>query len=146
MESLSITIHKDIREFKPKLIGQFTSRQVVCFAVIAVIFFLWKTLLTKVFGLEHISYIPAIIPALIPAAFGWGDMLLGMPVETYFGLVFTNKFVAMKHRKYKIHNYISIEYDKLLKEKMEEEEKEKEKIKGKKKPAKIVGEEYKSCD
>ncbi len=116
MEKKDVDIHRDVRDFEPKLVGQFTSRQVLCIIAITAIFYAWKFFLVSILGLTTISYLPACIPASIPAAFGWGHLVLGMPVERYLKFILINNIFAKRHRVFRTHNYISIEYDKALKE------------------------------
>ncbi len=116
MDKKDVKINKDVREYEPKLVSHFTLRQTVCIIVITVIFFAWKTFLTEILGFTTISYLPACIPASIPLAFGWGHIVLGMPVETYMKYVFFNNLLAKRHRVFRTHNYITIEYEKTLKE------------------------------
>lgn len=127
---LEIAIPRDIREYQPKFIGSFTMRQVICIMIIMGIFAINSFIQTNILGFTQVIYLTALVPASIPFAFGWGEKLIGMPVEKYVMIVFTNQILAPKHRYYRTHNYISI-----IEKKIEAEETEDENRK--KKPKKI---------
>lgn len=149
METLTIDISKDIREYEPKLIGNFTNRQVISLLCIAGILGLWQVLLKKVFGFEQITYIPVAIPSCVVALYGWGNLIFGMPAETYLKIWTRFQFEVKQHRVFRTHNYITEQYEKVLEERRNLEEGQKvnePKKKIGKKTTESVNPRYISCD
>lgn len=105
---LEIEIPKDIRDYKPKFIGSFTGRQVVCIAVIILMALLCKGLQENILGLPKSTYIPVIFLAVPPFLVGWGDPLFGMPAEKYLQTVFVSQFLSKGKRVYESTNYYTL--------------------------------------
>jgi phosphoketolase len=113
---LEIEIPRDVREYQPKMFGNFTARQVLCLIACVIIFGLTTVIEQRLLHLATLTYIPAFPLVVVPLAFGWGDKIVGMPVEKYIRLVFVNNVAAPKHRAYKTHNYLEMEFHKMQQE------------------------------
>lgn len=109
---LDIEIPKDIREYEPKIFGNLSTRQIFCIVGIAMVLMI-MTGIERALGMEQTSYIPAMPFCAVIGLLGWGDKLVGMPIERYIRLVFVNQFLAPKHRCFKMHNYLVMEFDKI---------------------------------
>lgn len=116
---INIQIPKDIREYETRFIGPFTARETGSIAIASVMVFLGVEFETKILHMPVVSYIPPLIPALIPLFFGFGEKGLRMKPEVYLMTVFRNQFIVPKHRPFKTHNL----YDIMMKD-MEQELKE----------------------
>lgn len=92
-------IPKDIRKYKPKLIGPFTTRQTLCLIPAVVLgvsaFFLLKDLLSSDFCLLLITIIA--VPFIL---IGWVEPY-GLPFEKFVRTVFVSLVLSPAVRKYK---------------------------------------------
>ena len=105
----NLQIPKDLREYEPKFAGPFSFREAVAVFIAGVMVVAGTFFLKWLFGVERMSYIPALIPALVPLFFGFGEKGLHMKPEIYLKTIFTNKFVVPKKRTYMTNNVIDIE-------------------------------------
>lgn len=108
---IEIEIPKDVKEYEPKLIGNFTSRQVIALACVALI----SGLGYKIIGNFTESGLRVLIPLVLDipfALFGWYKPY-GMKFEKYAKVYIYTNILPPKHRKYKIEN-IYDEFDKQI--------------------------------
>lgn len=120
---LDIEIPKDIREYEPKVVGSFTTRQVFCLVGIALVLMLTTSIERNLLHFTQMTYIPAFPFCGIIGLIGWGNQLVGMPIERYLQLIFINAVLAPKHRPYVTHNYMVMEFDKIKAETQEKSDK-----------------------
>lgn len=135
---LQIQISKEIREYKPKFVGQFTLREaaaIVCAAgLVGIVFYVEKSILQ----LQATTFVPAIPLIAVPLFFGFGERFLHMPPEKWITTVFAENF-KKKSRPYKTHNYYSIMLHKqqMLEASQEENQKGRNEVKKEEKPRKL---------
>ena len=102
LKLIEVEMSKDIREYKPKIIGPFTSRQTVCILislsfVIPILFF--------VHGISlEIRMLIAAFLAFPVMACGWCEPY-GIPLEKFVWLVIKTMLFTPTVRKYKEHNF-----------------------------------------
>lgn len=94
---LQIQIPKDVRTFDPKIVGQFTTRQIFCLLGIIII-----AMFTHWLGLGYYAGSPLFFVLFF---IGWGDKIVGMPVDKYMRYVFISQMLYPKKRKYAIRSY-----------------------------------------
>lgn len=95
-------IPKDISKYESKLIGPFTTRQVVCgvpgMGLAIGCYFLLRPYVT-----DDVNFFIDILVALPFLVCGWIKPY-GIPFEKYISIVFVSQVLAPKHRKYKTEN------------------------------------------
>lgn len=96
---IEIRINKDIGSYKPKIMGPFTGRQLVCviigWAAAMLIYFLTAPCLT-----QSSALFLAFIPAGAAVMFGWVKPL-GIPMERFLKSAFVSMFLTPSIRRYK---------------------------------------------
>lgn len=117
---IEIEIPKDIKDYEPKLIGPFTTRQTICFAAIVLIMVVGYNVL-KLFFDNGLKVIIPLVVSAIPMAIGWYKPY-GMRFEKYALSQFQTVILPPKKRLYKVDN-IYDQFDKII----EKEEAEKAK-------------------
>ena len=100
---MEIPVPKDIREYEPTLIGQFTTRHIICIGVmIALVYGVY--LLEKAFGVEDPMEFPIfLIFAIPPFLVGWFKPY-GMHFEVFAQRAFRDNFIAPSKRPYRVEN------------------------------------------
>lgn len=96
--SIERNIHKDISKYESKLIGPFTTRNIV-FGGPGLILGVGSFILLNGYVSEDIRYIIAFalaIPLLLLAI----AKPYGIPLEKYIAIVFVSQVLSPKHRKY----------------------------------------------
>lgn len=99
---IEIRITKEIGNYKPKLLGPFTSRQVVCL-IITVPLCCWIFTTASEYLPGDIPGFLCAIPAGIAWLFGWYEPY-GMPTEKFLQSIAVNVLLAPSNRPYKIKN------------------------------------------
>ena len=100
--AIEIRITKEIGNFKPKLLGPFTTRQVICLGIgVPVCMYIFQA--TSPYLPGDIPGFLCAIPGGIAWLFGWYEPY-GMPTEKFIQSVFVNIFLAPTHRRYKTKN------------------------------------------
>ena len=131
--AIEIRVTKEIGNYKPRLIGPFTMRQVICLLVgVPVCVFIYQT--TSKFLPSDIPGFLCFIPGGIAWLFGWYEPY-GMPTERFIQSIAVNILMAPSNRPFKIKNT----HEALIQAANELEEKEAAEKQGKdakKKPAK----------
>lgn len=120
---IEIEIPKDIKDYEPKLLGPFTTRQLICTVAVAGIMFVGYNVLKNVFDNGLKIVIPLII-CLLPILIGWYKPY-GMRFEKYLVSQFYTTIIPPKKRLYKVENKFE-EFEKII-EKEEKERLEQEK-------------------
>lgn len=92
----------DIRKYDAKLVGPFTTRQLVCFVGGAVLSYGCYKLFGNILG--NTTFYVSCVVALPFLVCGWIKPY-GMPFERFFQSAFVSTVLAPKHRKYKTKNY-----------------------------------------
>lgn len=118
--AIEIKITKELGNYKPRLLGPFTARQVLCLLIAAPIAMKIYTGLGSAVTKDVAGFFIFPIGA-IAWFFGWKEPY-GMPAEQFLKSIFVNVLLAPQHRKYKIENT----YEALEKMGREIEKKEKE--------------------
>ena len=124
--SIEKEIPKDISKYESKLIGAFTTRQVVC-GIPGILLAVGSYFLLRNYVAEDIVFFIAFLVAIPFLLCGWYKPY-GIPFEKYISIVFVSQVLAPKHRKYVTENTY-----KLPKEPQEESAPKKKKSKKKKK-------------
>lgn len=124
---IEIEIPKDIKDYEPKLIGPFTTRQAICTGAIVIISIVGYNVLKHVFD-NGLKFIIPLIVCLIPMLIGWYKPY-GMRFEQYALSQFNTVILPPKKRLYKVENTYQ-QFEKLI------EKEEKEKLEAEKKKAK----------
>ena len=92
-------IPKDIKDYKPKLIGPFTTRQILCFTPAAIL------AVGVYWGLKNV--LSSDIRLFLVTIIGVPFILLGtyspynMPLEKFIKMIFISTLLSPLHRKYK---------------------------------------------
>ncbi len=137
---LDIKIPKEIRGFKVKTFGPFTTRQAICFTVASVgaaaVYIAEKKLLNS----SAPPLIPLLIPIVPPVFFGWGESFLRMEPEDYIKYVWIPNKKRSENRVYQTDNYNPLikEYKKHKKKEALAKKEEAENQKKKKKEQKVI--------
>lgn len=98
-------VPKDVRSFKPKFIGPFSKREflgVVGMVLIAVITFALTAPFTAAMTITQRATI-VLIPGVIPILCVFIDVQ-GMPIWVFAKDLIVQKFIAPRHRLYKVRN------------------------------------------
>ncbi len=111
---IELEVPKDIRRYEAKLFGPFTTRQLICFIIAAVVAFLMYGILGK-FIPQDICFFVIIVIDLPALLCGWVKPY-GMPFEQFAQTAFTTTFVSPAARKYVTENRFS---DKIKEDKIE---------------------------
>ena len=102
---LEAQIPKDIRKYDAKLVGPFTTRQLICFVGGSLVSYGCYKLLGSNLGDTTLTICSiAAAPFIL---FGWVKPY-GMVFEKFFKTAFVSTVLAPKNRKYKIKNYYFI--------------------------------------
>lgn len=120
---VEVRIPKELNQYEPKLIGPFTSRQLVTILIIAPLMVVTFNFVRSFasFDAACISVLPF---ATIAAFFGWTKPY-GMKFEVFLASIFVNVILAPAKRPYVTENFFSEYTDIVLTdEKMEEIEKD----------------------
>lgn len=128
---IEIRVTKEIGNYKPKLIGPFTMRQVICLLVgVPVCVFIYK--FTSPYLPSDIPGFLCFIPGGLAYLFGWYEPY-GMPTERFLQSIAVNILMAPSNRPFKIKNT----HEALIHaaEELEEKEAAEQKGKDKKKTA-----------
>ena len=100
--SIEREIQKDISKYEAKLIGPFTTRQVI-FGIPGIVIGVGSYFLLKPYLGEDIVMFVAMVLALPLLLCGWAKPY-GIPFEKYVAIVFVSQVLAPKHRKYVTEN------------------------------------------
>lgn len=95
-------VPKDISRYESKLIGPFTTRQVLCGAP-AVALAVGSYFLLRNYVSEDVVFFVAFLVAMPLLLCGWAKPY-GIPLEKYVSIVFVSQVLAPKHRKYVTEN------------------------------------------
>lgn len=116
---IEVGIPQDIREYEPTLIAWFTTRQVVCGIVAAVLIYAGY-FLEKAVGIEDPLNQPLfLILAIPPILIGWFRPY-GMHLEDFIFKAINDNYIAKKNRPYVVENV----WNEIIKKEQEEERKE----------------------
>ena len=120
---IKLEVPKDIRRYETKLIGPFTTRQLICFVAAVAIAFGVYTLLNGLVP-RDVAFILIIIICIPLILCGWFKPY-GMHFEQFAKVAFTTTFVSPAVRKYVIENKYStkIHDDKMAKANMKAKQK-----------------------
>jgi len=129
--AIEIKITKELGNYKPRLLGPFTARQVLCLLIAAPIAMKIYTGLGDIVTKDVAGFFVFPIGA-IAWFFGWKEPY-GMPAEQFLKSIFVNVLLAPQHRKYKIENTFEA-LEKIGKD-IEKKEKESESKRNKKEKA-----------
>lgn len=111
---VEMRITKEIGNYKPRVVGPLTFRQLVCVGIAAPFcYFIYKFLSPHV--TRDLAGFFCILPAAVAALFGWYHPY-GMNTEEFIRSVFVNIFLAPSHRKYKTENQFELIEEKLAEE------------------------------
>lgn len=99
---IEIRLTKELGDYEPKLIGPFTSRQIICIIIAAPFCFLIYHFTAKVLPIDVAGFLIA-IPGLIAALFGWCKPY-GMKTEKFLKSIAVNVLLAPMNRAYKTKN------------------------------------------
>ena len=95
-------IPRDISRYKTKLIGTFTTRNVVC-GIPGLILGIGTYFLVRPYASQDAAIIAAIIIASPILLCGWAEPY-GIPFEKFISIVFVSQVLAPKHIKYVTEN------------------------------------------
>ena len=111
---VEMRITKEIGNYKPRVVGPLTFRQLVCIGCAAPFcYFIYKFLSPHL--TRDVAGFFCILPAAVAALFGWCHPY-GMNTEEFIRSVFVNIFLAPSHRKYKTANQFELIEEKLSEE------------------------------
>ncbi len=111
---VEMRITKEIGNYKPRVVGPLTFRQLVCVGIAAPFcYFIYKYLSPHL--TRDVAGFFCILPAAVAGLFGWCHPY-GMNTEEFIRSVFINIFLAPSHRKYKTENQFELIEEKLLEE------------------------------
>ena len=111
---VEMRITKEIGNYKPRVVGPLTFRQLICVGIAAPFcYFIYKYLSPHV--TRDLAGFFCILPAAVAALFGWYHPY-GMNTEEFIRSVFVNIFLAPSHRKYKTENQFELIEEKLTEE------------------------------
>ena len=99
---LEAPIPKDIRKYEAKLVGPFTTRQLVCFLGGAALAYGTYKLFGTYLGTQTTMVICSIVAAPF-LVMGWYKPY-GMPFEKFFKSAFISSVLSPRNRKYKTKN------------------------------------------
>ena len=87
---IEVKVPKDILKYKTRLVGPFTSRQILCLGIALVFDFLFYHAVYKPLGLptEFLFYVILFL-----------DIPMDLPLEKYLKIVIQTKFLAPSKRK-----------------------------------------------
>lgn len=103
---VEMRITKEIGNYKPRVVGPLTFRQLVCVGIAAPFcYFIYKFLSPHL--TRDVAGFFCILPAAVAALFGWYHPY-GMNTEQFIRSVFKNIFLAPSHRKYKTKNQFDL--------------------------------------
>ena len=110
---IEIEIPQDIRKYEAKLIGPFTTRQLLCTIGLVIGCVISYKAATSLFGSD--SSLRTIFPMIVAIPFGLVGFYkpYGMPFEKFAKSVFVSMFLAPTKRLYKIKNTHD-EFDKII--------------------------------
>lgn len=109
---VEMRITKEIGNYKPRVVGQLTFRQLVCVGLAApACYFIYKYLSPHI--TRDLAGFFCILPAAVAGLFGWCHPY-GMNTESFIRSVFINIFLAPSHRKYKTKNQFELLAEKLF--------------------------------
>lgn len=124
---IEIDIPDNISDHETKLLGPFTTRQVVSLIIVVIIAFTTFKASSSIFGDDNsLRFFFPVVFALIPGACGW-IRLYGLPLEKFL-LVFIKGQLLPKVRKYKVDN-LNIQIDKQIESEIIAESKKQDKSK-----------------
>ena len=113
---IEIRITKEIGGYKPKFLGPFTLRQVICLLIgVPICYFIFK--FTAPYLPSDLPGFLCAIPAGIAWLFGWYEPY-GMPTEKFLKSIAVNVLMAPTKRPYKIKN----SHEEMLQEMVKAEE------------------------
>ena len=99
---VEMRITKEIGNYKPRVVGPLTFRQLVCVGIAAPFcYFIYKFLSPHI--TRDLAGFFCFLPAAVAGVFGWCHPY-GMNTEAFIRSVFINVFLAPSHRKYKTEN------------------------------------------
>lgn len=111
---VEMRITKEIGNYKPRVVGPLTFRQLVCVGIAAPFcYFIYKYLSPHL--TRDLAGFFCILPAAVAALFGWCHPY-GMNTEQFIRSVFVNVFLAPSHRKYRTENQFALIEEKLAEE------------------------------
>lgn len=111
---VEMRITKEIGNYKPRVVGPLTFRQLICVAIAApACYFIYKYLSPHL--TRDVAGFFCILPAAVAALFGWCHPY-GMNTEEFIRSVFVNIFLAPSHRRYKTENQFELIEEKLSEE------------------------------
>ena len=100
---IEVPVLKDIRAYKTKVVGPFSTRELIC-AIIAIgCAYACYFVQTKLLGMEEMNGFVVMLAALPGALFGWVRPY-GLNFESYMKAVFIDSVLAPKVRPYKPEN------------------------------------------
>lgn len=99
---VEMRITKEIGNYKPRVVGPLTFRQLVCVGCAAPFcYFIYKYLSPHI--TRDLAGFFCFLPAAVAGVFGWCHPY-GMTTEAFIRSVFIKVFLAPSHRKYKTEN------------------------------------------
>jgi hypothetical protein len=108
---VEMRITKEIGNYKPRVVGPLTFRQLVCVGIAAPACYLIYKYLSPHITRDLAGFF-CILPAAVAGLFGWVHPY-GMNTEAFIRSVFINIFLAPSHRKYKTKNQFELLAEKL---------------------------------
>lgn len=100
--SIEREVPKDISRYESKLLGPFTTRQIVC-GVPGIALAIGGYFISQPYVNDDISFFIAFIIGMPFLLCGWAKPY-GIPLEKYLSIIFVSQVLAPKHRKYVTEN------------------------------------------
>ena len=120
---IEIEISKDLKDYEPKFLGPFTTRQTICVVSIAAIMGVGYNVI-KNFSDSGLQVIIPLFLCLIPILIGWYKPN-GMKFENYFVAQLYTSVFPPKKRKYRIENMYELFEKEIAKEEQQTKSSEK---------------------
>ena len=100
--AIAVDVAKDPKAIKPKLVGNFTKRQVICFSAAAATGIPFYLMTRKVLGTDMAALM--MVAVMLPFFFVAMYEKDGVPAEQYLKQVIIMKFIRPGIRRYKVNN------------------------------------------
>ncbi len=100
--AIAVDVAKDPSSIKPKFVGNFTKRQVICFSAAAIVGVPFYLVTRKVIGTDVAALL--MVAVMLPFFFVAMYEKDGVPAEQYLKQVIIMKFIRPGIRRYKVNN------------------------------------------